>query len=139
MTGKFTANPMNQKQATAPATAQITATTARKADGWAAVLEFPNGGRQLFSSRHGTMESAQREAAHARLMRLACCTPGNCVPDPAPNSLMILEDRATWPDLLAALRLTPLELHAADEHGPCLCSQCEFRQSARQVIAKATQ
>lgn len=73
----------------------IRATTSRLADGWVAVLEFTNGGRQRFSSRHGTMESAQMEADHALKVRVEM--PQACVPDPAPHSLMLLEDRQTWP------------------------------------------
>lgn len=49
---------------------EIDATTSRRADGWAAVLAFTNGGRQLFSSRHGTHDSALLEAQHAKRARL---------------------------------------------------------------------
>ena len=44
---------------------------------------------------------------------------------------------AAAPDLLGALKLTPLDLHVADERGPCLCSQCKFRRAAAAAIAKA--
>ena len=44
---------------------------------------------------------------------------------------------AAAPDLLEALKLTPLDLHLADERGPCLCSQCAFRRAAAAAIAKA--
>ncbi len=44
---------------------------------------------------------------------------------------------AAAPDLLAALEMTDLGLHNADERGPCLCSQCAFRQAARAAIVKA--
>lgn len=67
----------------------IRATSDRKADGWRAVLEFPNGGRQLFSSRHGTKESADREAQHARRARVNY--PACVIADPGPNMLQDLE------------------------------------------------
>jgi hypothetical protein len=70
------------------------ATAARKANGWVAVLEFPNGGRQEFTSRHGTMESAEMEARHAKSVGERY--PDSVVPDPKPHCLMILEDRSTW-------------------------------------------
>lgn len=44
---------------------------------------------------------------------------------------------AAAPELLAVLKMTSLDLHAADEQGQCLCSQCEFRRAAAMVIAKA--
>lgn len=55
----------------------------RKADGWYAVIEFPNGGRQVFSTRHGTMDAAIAEADHA--LRIRVHTPEACVRDPQPN------------------------------------------------------
>jgi hypothetical protein len=45
---------------------------------------------------------------------------------------------AAAPEILEALKLSPLDLHKADERGACLCSQCEFRRAARAAIAKAT-
>lgn len=44
---------------------------------------------------------------------------------------------AAAPDMLAVLKKTSLDLHVADERGPCLCSQCEFRSRAQIAIAKA--
>lgn len=41
------------------------------------------------------------------------------------------------PNLLAALKMSDLSLHAADYRGPCLCSQCEFRRAAASAIAEA--
>lgn len=61
---------------------EIKATADRRADGWRAVLEFSNGGRQCMSSRHGTMESAVREAQGCLRNRIA--NPEGCVRDPRP-------------------------------------------------------
>lgn len=41
------------------------------------------------------------------------------------------------PKLYSALKMTPLGRHAADERGPCFCSQCEFRREAERAIAAA--
>ena len=71
-------------------TLEITASTQRLANGWAPVLEFPNGGRQLFSSRHGTMDSALLEAKWSLLARLNY--PECACPDPEANTLQILAD-----------------------------------------------
>ena len=45
---------------------------------------------------------------------------------------------AAAPDLLAALQMTDLDLHASDERGECRCSQCNFRRAAKAAIQKAT-
>lgn len=45
---------------------------------------------------------------------------------------------AAAPDMLAALQMTDLNLHPADNRGPCLCSQCAFRKAAKAAIAAAT-
>ncbi len=66
----------------------------RMANGWAAVLEFPNGGRQRMSSRHGTMESALSDAR--RCLRVRLNYPESCIRDPGPNQLVCLE--ANWRD-----------------------------------------
>ncbi len=66
------------------------ATCSRKSNGWVAVIEFDNGGRQEFSTRHGTMEQATSEAEHALKLRIA--NPDLCVPDPKPNTLMVLSE-----------------------------------------------
>lgn len=68
----------------------IRATSQRMADGWTAVLEFPNGGRMRFSARHGTQEAAELEAAHGRKCRLAW--PECAVPDPEANRLVDLRE-----------------------------------------------
>lgn len=44
---------------------------------------------------------------------------------------------AAAPEMLEALKLTPLDMHPSDELGECLCSQCAFRKAARAAIAKA--
>jgi len=74
-----------------PNHSEIIASTARKADGWAAVLEFPNGGRQVFAQRFGSMESAQREAKN--LLRVRLTYPDGVIPDPAPHTLMDLGEQ----------------------------------------------
>ena len=61
---------------------EINATADRRANGWRAVLEFPNGGRQCMSSRHGTMQEATKEAVKCRKVRLEY--PAACVRDPRP-------------------------------------------------------
>jgi hypothetical protein len=66
-------------------TLQITPSTRRRANGWQATLEFPNGGIQAFPSLYGSMEEAARAANGLLTARLA--NPGSCVPDPAPNML----------------------------------------------------
>ncbi len=66
----------------------IKATTTRKAAGWAPVLEFPNGGRQVFGLLYGTMEQAQREANAGLACRLKY--PEYVIPDPQPNQCVQL-------------------------------------------------
>lgn len=78
------------KQITMKATIGIQPETQRMANGWAAVLAFPNGGRQLFSSRHGTMDDALEEARHSLKVRIEY--EGFTVPDPQPNCLQVLEE-----------------------------------------------
>jgi hypothetical protein len=68
---------------------QLTASSSRRANGWAAVIEFPNGGRQLFSSRHGTMEAAILEAKHGIECRIKY--PQCVVRDSNSHELMVLE------------------------------------------------
>jgi hypothetical protein len=68
---------------------EIRATVARRANGWAAVLEYPNGGRQMFSSRFGTMDEAQREAIS--LLHVRTSYPEGVIADPAANQLMDLD------------------------------------------------
>jgi hypothetical protein len=67
-------------------TLQITPSTRRRANGWQATLEFPNGGIQAFSSLYGSMEQAARAANGMLTARLA--SPESCIPDPAPNMLL---------------------------------------------------
>jgi hypothetical protein len=67
---------------------QITPSTRRRANGWQATLEFPNGGVQAFSSLYSSMEQAARVANGLLTARLA--NPGGCVPDPSANMLMEL-------------------------------------------------
>ena len=62
---------------------EIVATADRRANGWRPVLEFPNGGRQCFSSRYGTMEQATRAAQGCRRARIQ--HPDGVVRDPQPN------------------------------------------------------
>jgi hypothetical protein len=69
-------------------TSQITASTARLSDGWAAILEFPNGGRQQGGARHGSHDSALLTAKSMRRNRLD--NPEFVVPDPAPHTLQDL-------------------------------------------------
>lgn len=71
---------------------EITASCDRRANGWAAVLEYPNGGRQRFAQRFGTMEDAQKEARHLLRVRLAYPYPYGVIQDPLPNRLMDLEE-----------------------------------------------
>jgi len=66
----------------------IKASADRMANGWAAVLEFPNGGRQRFSQRFGTMDEARRESAC--LLRARLNDPSGVIHDPAPNSLVLV-------------------------------------------------
>ena len=61
----------------------------RDANGWRAVIEFPNGGRQVFASRHGTFEAAYAEADHA--MRIRIKHPEACVRDPRANEYQEIE------------------------------------------------
>ncbi len=61
---------------------EITATADRRANGWRAVLEFSNGGRQCMSSRHDSMDAAVKEATKCRNIRLEY--PEGCVRDPRP-------------------------------------------------------
>jgi len=68
----------------------IKATADRMANGWAAVLEFPNGGRQRFVSRYGTMEEAKRDAA--KCLRVRLNYPNGVIRDPDPNQLMDMSD-----------------------------------------------
>ena len=68
---------------------QLTASSSRRANGWAAVIEFPNGGRQLFSSRHGTMEAAILEAKHGIECRIKY--PQIAVRDPNSHELMVFD------------------------------------------------
>ena len=42
---------------------KITASSSRKANGWAPVLEYDNGGRVVGQQRFGTMQQAEQEAA----------------------------------------------------------------------------
>lgn len=70
-------------------TSEIKASCDRRANGWAAVLEFPNGGRQRFAQRFGTMEAAQAESAN--LLRVRLAYPSAVIADPQPNALMDLE------------------------------------------------
>lgn len=74
---------------------EIKATADRRANGWRAVLEFPNGGRQCMASRYGTMEAAIREAK--RCLRGRLRYPESCVRDPNPFECQELEDK-TWRD-----------------------------------------
>lgn len=67
----------------------IKATATRKADGWRGVLEYPNGGRQVLISRHGTMEHATQDAAQALQVRLN--HPELTVKDPGANEYQDLE------------------------------------------------
>ena len=72
----------------------IKPTVQRKANGWAAVLEFPNGGRQVFSQRFGTLKEAQREAEKLKRVRL---TYPNCtIPDPQPNQCQEIGDHTPF-------------------------------------------
>ena len=74
------------------------------------------------------MEAEGNEAeidANARLIAAA--------PETAAERDRLRESNA---ELRAALKLTPLDEHPADERGPCLCSQCAFRRAARAAIAK---
>jgi hypothetical protein len=66
----------------------IEATTTRKANGWHAVLAFPNGGRQVFSAPHGTMDAAMQEARHAK--RAGDLYPQCRIRDPRPHELIEL-------------------------------------------------
>jgi hypothetical protein len=68
----------------------LNASAARMANGWAAIIEFPNGGRQRFSSRHGTMDAAILEARHGIKCRIEY--PNCTVRDPNPHELMVLEE-----------------------------------------------
>ena len=67
----------------------IKAACDRMANGWAAVLEFPNGGRQRMFSRFGTMDEALKDARHCLRVRLNY--PEGCIRDPGPNQLICLE------------------------------------------------
>jgi hypothetical protein len=67
-------------------TLQITPSTRRRANGWQATLEFPNGGIQAFSSVYGSMEQAARAANGLLTARRA--NPERCIPDPSANMLM---------------------------------------------------
>jgi hypothetical protein len=67
-------------------TLQITPSTRRRANGWQATLEFPNGGVQAFSSLYSSMDQAARAANGLLTARLA--NPAGCIPDPAANMLM---------------------------------------------------
>ena len=66
----------------------ITASTSARSNGWAAVLEFPNGGRQLFPSRYTSHDAALNAATHALRNRLAY--PEACIPDPDAHTLQIV-------------------------------------------------
>ena len=68
---------------------EISASCDRRANGWAAVLEYPNGGRQRFAQRFGTMEDAQKEAR--KLLRVRLAYQECVITDPKPHSLMDLE------------------------------------------------
>ncbi len=72
-------------------TKSITASTSSRANGWVAVLEFPNGGRQQGASRYGSHDSALLTAKSMRRNRLE--NPEFVVPDPAPNTLQDLSER----------------------------------------------
>lgn len=67
---------------------KIIATTSRKENGWCAVLEFPNGGRQVMAPRYGSMDSAQRYANKCLRVRLAY--PNSCIVDPQENQCVEL-------------------------------------------------
>ena len=62
---------------------EINATADRRANGWRAVLEFPNGGRQCFASRYGTMNEAIKAARKCKQARINY--PSGVVRDPMPN------------------------------------------------------
>lgn len=66
-------------------TIQITPSARRRANGWQATLEFPNGGVQAFSSLYGSMGEAFLAANGLLTARLA--NPESCIPDPAANNL----------------------------------------------------
>ena len=61
----------------------IKASADRRANGWRPVLEFPNGGRQCFASRYGTMSEATKVANKGRKLRIEY--PDSTVRDPQPN------------------------------------------------------
>ena len=71
----------------------LTPAAQRDANGWRAVIEFPNGGRQVFTTRHGTMDAAVAEADHALRLRIKV-GPTACVPDPQPNAYQELSSLA---------------------------------------------
>lgn len=64
----------------------IKATATRRAHGWHAVLEFPNGGRQVYTSQHGTMDSAIVEAR--QILSARSMYPNSAVRDPRAHELM---------------------------------------------------
>ena len=67
---------------------EITPNVDRRANGWRAVLEFPNGGRQCFATRYGTLDEALRESermAQTRNDHPEWVARGWLVPDPQPN------------------------------------------------------
>jgi hypothetical protein len=89
----------------------------------------PNGSNAFTASvqRGGTRDdSISEEECHANAVRIVSCV----------NSCEGINPEAV-PDLLAALEMTPLDIHPADEQGDCLCSQCSFRKAARAATAKA--
>jgi hypothetical protein len=73
-------------------TNDVKASCNRYANGWGAVLEYSNGGRQLFSQRFGTMEDAVAESNH--LIRMRDKYPQEVISDPAPNACQIVGEHA---------------------------------------------
>ena len=64
-------------------TPDIEISAQRDANGWRAVLGFANGGRQVFTTIHWTMEDALKEADNAWRLRIKY--PHACVRDPREN------------------------------------------------------
>jgi hypothetical protein len=67
---------------------EIIPSTRRKAHGWQATLEFPNGGIQAFPSLYGSHDKAFKAARG--LLRSRLQHPESCIPDPSADMLMEL-------------------------------------------------
>ena len=67
---------------------KIIASTRRRANGWQATIEYPNGGIQAFSSIHYSHDAALKYAKE--LLNIRLNYPKSCVSDPQPNLLMEL-------------------------------------------------